>query len=138
MIRTRLKKVLLVASDVFSDQLFTDHSNVKHISAINGIFPSIHESYPDMIVFDYNFMEKNLENTLRRISANKFYDKIKVCCYKNKSNEKIDGLLKVLGVDQFIYEEDLVKARKSKSAISSALNSLMDASILKRVAGATH
>src|SRR4051794_38607892 len=102
MIRTRLKRVLLVAPEIFPNQLLTDYTNVKHISAASSVFPSIYELSPDVIVFDYDFMGKELERTLRRIQVNKFYNKIKICCFKNSPNEKTDSFLKVLGVDHLI------------------------------------
>jgi len=133
MIRTRFKKVLLVAPDVFPDQLLTDYSHVKHISSIGSIFPSIYQLNPDVIVFDYDFMGKEMEKVLRRININKFYNKIKICCYKNSPNEQMDSFLKVLGVDYLIFKEDLVKSQKSKSVLNT-VNTIIDASILKWVA----
>jgi hypothetical protein len=133
MIRTRFKKVLLVAPDVFPDQLLTDYNHVKHISTISSIFPSIYQLNPDLIVFDYDFMGKEMEKVLRRININKFYDKVKICCYKNTPNEKTDSLLKVLGVDHLIFKEDLIKSQKSKS-VFNAVNTIIDTSILKWVA----
>ena len=133
MIRTRLKKVLLVAPEVFPDQLLTDYSNVKHVSSTNSIFPAIYESNPDLIVFDYDFLGKDIENILRRINSNKFYSNIKLCCYKNTPNEKIDGLLKALGMDQLIYREDLIQSKKSRKVLNT-VNSIIDTSILKWVA----
>jgi len=133
MIRTRFKKVLLVAPDVFPDQLLTDYSHVKHISTVAGIFPSIYQLNPDIIVFDYDFVGKEMEKVLRRITMNKFYNKIKICCYKETPNEKTDSLLKVLGVDLLVFKEDLVKSQKSKSVLNT-VNIIIDASILKWVA----
>ncbi|HEY8929988.1 MAG TPA: hypothetical protein VIM55_12395 [Mucilaginibacter sp.] len=137
MIRTRFKKVLLVAPEIFPNKLLTDYTNVRHVSVASGIFPAIHETTPDVIVFDYEFMGKGLENTLRRIQTNKFYNKIKICCYKNSPNEKVDSFLKVLGVDHFVYRQDLMRDTKNKSVLN-ALNSIVDASIVKWVINATH
>jgi hypothetical protein len=130
MIRTRFKKVLLVAPDLFPNQLLTDYTHVKHVSATGSIFPSIYELSPDIIVFDYEFMGKDLERTLRRIQVNKFYNKVKICCFKNTVNEKTDSFLKVLGVDHLIYREDLGENTKNKSVLNT-FNSIIDASIVK-------
>jgi hypothetical protein len=115
MIRTRFKKVLLVAPEISSHQLTADYKNVRHIYAINNIFPSIYESAPNLIVFDHNFLSKDLENIIRRIRTNNFYSKIKICCYKSKVEPKADGLLKAIGVDFFVYEEELRTIQKSKN-----------------------
>ncbi len=112
MIRTRFKKVLLVAPDVFPGQLLTGNKNVKHIAAISGIFPSIFELNPNVIIFDYDYVGADIEKVLRRIKINRFYDKLKICCYKARPNEKTDSLLKALGVDHLFYQEDILKAQK--------------------------
>jgi hypothetical protein len=137
MIRTRFKKVLLVAPEIFPNQLLTDYTNVRHVTATSGVFPSIYEQSPDVIVFDYEFMGKELEHILRRIQTNKFYNKIKICCFKNSPNEKTDSFLKVLGVDHLIYREQLTEKSKSKSLLN-AFNSVIDASIVKWVINVTH
>ncbi|WP_428328534.1 hypothetical protein [Mucilaginibacter sp.] len=136
MIRTRFKKVLLVAPAIFPHQLMAEHTNVKHVSAVPSIFPAIYELSPDLIVFDYEFMGKEMEKVLRRIKVNKFYSHIKICTYKNSPNEKTDSLLKALGVDQLIYREELNKAALSKKAVNP-LSALIDASIIKWVANIT-
>src|ERR1700754_1681822 len=137
MIRTRFKKVLLVAPEIFPNQLLADYTNVRHVTATGSVFPSIYEQSPDVIVFDYEFMGKELEKTLRRLKTNKFYNKIKICCFKNSANEKTDSFLKVLGVDHMIYREQLTENAKNKSLLST-FNSVIDASILKWVISATH
>jgi hypothetical protein len=134
MIRTRFKKVLLVAPEVFPEHLLTDYKHVKHISAVSSVFPSIFQFNPDLIIFDHDFMGSEMIKTLRRIQVNKFYNKIKINCYKNAPNEKTDSLLKVLGVDQFIYKEDLTKNLKSKAEVKNT-HSIFDTSILKWMGG---
>ncbi|MEP6612922.1 MAG: hypothetical protein ABJA76_13580 [Mucilaginibacter sp.] len=136
MIRTRFKKVLLVAPEIFPNQLLADYTNVRHVTASGSVFPSIYEQSPDLIVFDYDFMGKDLEKTLRRLKTNKFYNKIKICCFKNSVNEKTDSFLKVLGVDHMIYREQLTGNANSKSLLST-FNSVIDASIVKWVISAT-
>jgi hypothetical protein len=134
---TRLKKVILVAPEVFPVQLTAGYADVKHVRAIGNIFPSIFELNPDLVIFDYDFLGKDTEKILRRIQANKFYDKIKVFCYKNAANTKTDDLLKTLGVDHFIYKEDLETARKSKTVLNT-VNSILDNSIIKLVASVSN
>lgn len=135
--RTRFKKILLIAPDAFPEQLLTDYTHLKHISAVTSIFPSINEFNPDLIVFDYDLIPKEMETILRRIRVNKFYNKVKIYCYKNKSNEKTDSLLKVLGVDRFIYREDLVKKPKNKTIFHS-VHSVFDTSVARWVTNVTH
>jgi hypothetical protein len=130
MIRTRFKNVLLVAPDVFPDQLLVNYPHVKQVSAFNSIFPAIYQFNPDLIILDYDFMGVEMEKTVRRIKANKFYDKIKICCYKNKPGIKAEGLLKAIGVDHFIYKEDLAKTPKN-SKVLNAVHSILDISLLK-------
>lgn len=137
MVRTRFKKVLLVAPDVFPDQLIADCKVIKHIAAIGNIFPSLYEFNPDVIIFDYDYLAKDIEKVLRRISINKFYDKLKVCCYKSAPNTKTDDLLKTLGVDHLIYTEDILKPQKNKAARTN-LGTIFDSSILKWVASTSH
>jgi len=137
MIRTHFRKVILVAPEIFEEQLIAGYANVKHVSSAVHIFPSIFECYPELIIFDYDFLGKDLEKILRRIQTNKFYNKIKIYCYKNDLNEKTDGFLKVLGVDQFIYKADLAKAKKSKTVLNT-VNAIIDTSIIKLVASVSN
>ncbi|MFD0794824.1 hypothetical protein ACFQZX_14450 [Mucilaginibacter litoreus] len=134
MIRTRSKKVLLVAPDTFPDQLLAKYNNVKHIAAAASIFPSIHELKPDVILFDHAHMSDGFEKVLRRLQTNSFYKKIKICCYKRTESVTADATLKVLGVDHMIYHEDLQKVSKSKATLNS-INNIIDASLIKWVAG---
>ncbi|MDB5018686.1 MAG: hypothetical protein JWQ84_3518 [Mucilaginibacter sp.] len=130
MIRTRFKKILLVASAIFPEQLITGYTHIKHITAINNIFPSIYEFNPDLVIFDYDFMGSEMEKVVRRIKVNKFYTKLKICCYKSVPNEKTDSLLKTLGVDYFFYQED-IKTHKQSKNVPSSFSSMFDTSIMK-------
>jgi hypothetical protein len=130
MIRTRFKRVLLVAPDVVPNQLLVDYKEVKHICTKNAVFPAIYELNPNVIVFDVDFMGKDMEKVLRRIQMNKFYNKIKIYCYKTTPNEKADSLLKALGVDDLIYRDELPKAPKSRSLLNN-FNPIIDAAIMK-------
>jgi len=134
MIRTRSKRVLLVAPRAFPDQLLDEYDNVKHISAITIIFPSIHELQPDVILFDHAHMIGNMERILRRLQTNPFYKHIKICCYKHTESITADATLKVLGVHHMIYHADLQKTSKSNAALT-AINNLVNASLVKWVAG---
>ena len=136
MIRTDYKRVLLIAPMAYPNRLFTDYAHVKHISDPANIFPSIFKLNPDVIVFDLEFAGKEIENVLRRIRVNKFYNKIKIYIYKTDPNLKTDSLLKALGVDHFIYEKDLICHPKSKTVLNK-VNSIIDATILKRMARVT-
>ena len=133
MIRTRFKKILLVAPDVVPDQLLTDYKNVKHITTLAGIFPGIFELNPNIIVFDYDYVASDIEKIIRRIKMNKFYNKLKICCYKSTHNTQTDELLKALGVDEVIYREDLAHSSKSKTA--NPFNTRVSSSIIKLAGG---
>ena len=135
MIRTRSKKVLLVAPEVFPGQLLAGYDNVRHVSATTTIFPNIHALKPDVIFFDHAHMGNNLEKTLRRLQTNAFYKSIKICLYKKEESINADSLFKVLGVDHIIYSSDLQKTSKSSTALA-AINNMIDASLIKLVAGA--
>lgn len=134
MIRTRSKRVLLVAPQTFPDQLLAEYDNVSRISAITTIFPSIHDIKPDVILFDHAHMAGNMERVLRRLQTNPFYKHIKVCCYKHTESVTADAMLKVLGVDHMIYQADLQKASKGNATLN-AINNLVNASLLRLMAG---
>ena len=125
MTRTRFKKVLLLAPEVSSQQLTAEYSSVKHIDSVHQVFPSIYQLNPDLIVLDYNHFNNDVEKIIRRIRGNKFYSKIKICCYKTKPHTKQDGLLTAIGVDFFIYQEELVFDIKTKS-IPNIFSSMFD------------
>ncbi|MBD1394128.1 hypothetical protein [Mucilaginibacter glaciei] len=135
MIRTRSKKVLLVAPHVFPDQLLVGYGNVKHVSAIATIFPNIHSLKPDVIFFDHTHMGADLEKTLRRLQTNSAYKSIKICLYKKEEAITADSIFKILGVHHIIYSHDLQKASKASAALN-AINNMIDASLIRLVAGA--
>lgn len=132
MIRTRFKKVLLVAAELSTHDLTADYQHVRHVHAVNRIFPSIYELSPNLIVFDYNYISKDVENIVRRIRTNNFYNKIKICCYKTKAETKTDSLLKAIGVDYFVYQEELKATQKSKN-LAVIFNEILDMSALSMV-----
>lgn len=130
MIRTQSKKVILVAPELFPDQLIHGYQNVRHVRVAGNLFPAIFEFNPEILIFDHDFVgAKDMEKILRRIRANKFYHKIRIHCFKNERSEKVDGLLKVLGVDHFIYREELLKDKKPNSVLNT-VNSIIDNSIV--------
>jgi hypothetical protein len=135
MIRTRSKKVLLVAPEAFPDQLLAGYDNVKHVSAATTIFPNIHELKPDVIFFDYAHMGNDLEKVLRRLQTNAFYKNIKICIYKESESIRADSLLKVLGAHHIIYSYDLQQTPKTSPTLH-ALHNIIDSSLIKLVAGA--
>jgi len=137
MIRTRFKKVLLVSPENSSNHLQADYENVRHIHALDRIFPSIFELSPNLIVFDYNYISKDLEKIVRRIRTNHFYSKIKICCYKTKAELKTDGLLKAIGVDYFIYEEELQAIQKHR-LIPHLFADILDQPVLTMLNGAAN
>ncbi|HJP63655.1 MAG TPA: hypothetical protein VJ844_09450 [Mucilaginibacter sp.] len=113
MIHFRSERVLLVAPNIFSVQLLDSNKQIKHITSVDRVFPTIFEMAPNMIVFDYEYMSKDLEKILRRIRTNSYYNKIKICCFKSSPNRKIDDFLKILGVNHVIYKDELHNATKS-------------------------
>lgn len=137
MIGTRFKKVLLMAPDGFPNGLVAGYKYVKHISNTTPIFPVIFDFNPDVIVFDFDYVGNDLEKILRRINFNKFYQHLKICCYKTSPHEKTDSFLKALGVDDIIYKEDLAKTPKNKSVVDLVAY-VLDASILKWVPNAVN
>ena len=136
MIRVRSKYVLLVAPENFSVELLSDNKQFRHVFSANNIFPSIHEMKPDLVIFDYDHLVKDIEKVLRRIQTNQAYSKIKICCYKNKEHSKIDSLLKILGVDYIFYPADFNAPVKSKFVTN--MFSLFEAPVKNQLAKATH
>ena len=134
----RPKKVILIAAEVFPEPLIHGYSNVKRIDIIGSLFPLIFEFNPELLIFDHDFVgSKDMEKILRRIRANKFYNKIRIHCFKTDRSEKTDSLLKVLGVDHFIYREELLKGHKHNGVLQS-VNSMIDHSIIKLAASVSN
>lgn len=126
MIHFRTERVLLVAPNIFSVKLLASNKQIKHITSVDRVFPSMHEIAPHIIIFDYDFMNQDMEKILRRIRTNPYYNKIKICCFKSTPNRKIDEFLKVLGVNHVIYKEEL--HNPSKAAISH-VKSILDSAV---------
>ncbi|HEX3383644.1 MAG TPA: hypothetical protein VHS53_00570 [Mucilaginibacter sp.] len=126
MIHFRSERVLLVAPNIFSVQLLDSDKQIKHITSVERVFPAIYEMAPHLIVFDYDYLDKDMEKILRRIRTNSYYNKIKICCFKSSPNRRIDEFLKVLGVNHVIYKDELHNASKSTM---SHIKSIMDAKL---------
>jgi len=126
MIQIKSERVLLVAPNIFSVTLLASNKQIKHITTVDRVFPSIHEMIPNLIVFDYDFLNKDMEKILRRIRTNPYYNKIKICCFKSGPNRKIDEFLKVLGVNHVIYKEEL--HNPTKTSINH-VRSILDAAV---------
>ena len=138
MIRSRFRKVVLVAPELFSEQLISGYQRVRHVRIPGNLFPTIFEYNPDLLIFDHDFIgAKDMEKILRRIRANRFYHKIKIHCYKSEPSEKADSLLKVLGVDRFIYREELLKEKKPHGMLNT-VNSIIDHSIISLAASVSN
>jgi hypothetical protein len=127
----------LVAADTFSADLLPNNNMFRHISVAGSIFPTIHEIKPDVVIFDYDHLAKDMEKILRRIACNSAYNKIKVYCYKTAAHTKTDSLLKALGVDHIFYPEDFKKPAESKN-IATALSGIFDAPIANLLAKASN
>ena len=124
MIHFKSERVLLVAPNIFSVQILDSNKQIRHITSVDRVFPCIYEMIPNLIVFDYEYLNKDLERILRRIRTNPYYNKIKICCFKSSPNRKIDEFLKVLGVNHVIYKDDLHNPTKeTMSHVKSILDS---------------
>ena len=126
MIHIRSERVLLVAPNIFSVQLLASNKQVKHITSVDRVFPSIYQMSPNLIVFDYDYLSEDIERILRRIRTNTYYNKIKICCFKSSPNRKIDSFLNALGVNHVIYKAEL--ANPTKSAINH-IKSIFDSTV---------
>jgi PleD family two-component response regulator len=136
MIQVRSKNVLLVAPDTFSVELLPNNKQFKHISSTSRIFPAIHEQKPNLVILDYDHLNADIEKILRRLQSNPAYNKIKICCYKQKEHSKVDSLLKVLGVDYIFYPGDFNKAEKGNSVIN-AFSNIFDVPVMALMAKAS-
>lgn len=127
---TRPERILLVAPNIFSIQLLASNKRIKHIDSVDRVFPAIFEFVPTLIVFDYDYLNKDMEKILRRIRTNAYYNKIKICCFKAGPDRKLDSFLKVLGVNHVIYKNDLQNPSKTvinnvKSIFDSAFTDML-------------
>ncbi|RZK14422.1 MAG: hypothetical protein EOO43_16370 [Flavobacterium sp.] len=132
MIRQRFSKVLLVAPDNCPRRLAAEYEYVKHLPALNRLFPVIFDFKPDLILFDYEYVKTDIERIVRRLRVNPFYNKTKICCYKLKPHTDTDDLLKAIGVNYFIYPENLVTDPGTEKG--SIFTAILDASLMRVLA----
>jgi hypothetical protein len=97
-------KVLLVSPTNFSVPILAGKKVIRHVTTLDRVFPAIHEDLPNIIVFDYDQYTDGMEKVLLRLRGNKFYNKIKVYCYKSDVDERTDAYLKELGANFVIYK----------------------------------
>ena len=135
MIHFRTERVLLVAPNIFSLKLLASNKQIKHITSVDRVFPSIYEVAPHIIIFDYDYLNKDMEKILRRIRTNAYYNKIKICCFKSTHDRKIDEFLEALGVDHVIFKDELVNP--SKAALNH-VKSILDPTVTDLFINASH
>jgi hypothetical protein len=99
-------KVLLVSPTSFSVPILAGKKVVRHVTTLDRVFPAIHEDQPNIVVFDYDHYSTGMEKVLLRLRGNKFYNKIKIYCYKNDADQKTDAYLKELGVNFVVYKSE--------------------------------
>ncbi|RYY36131.1 MAG: hypothetical protein EOP46_07560 [Sphingobacteriaceae bacterium] len=131
MIRQRFKRVLLVAPDNSPRRLAAEYQYVKHVAETSKLFPTIFDMKPDLILFDYAHVNKDIEQMVRRIRVNPFYKKTKICCYKLRAHTATDEFLKAIGVNYFVYPEDLATESTEQVNIFTAI---LDASLMRVLA----
>jgi hypothetical protein len=128
-------KPLLVVTEAASDIVIPAKKNAVRITDIHRIFPAIHELQPLGIILDYDFLGNDTEKILRRITSNPFYSKLKIYCYKSRPHTKVDDLLTVLGVQQFIYPP---VAKPAKTGVATKIFSyLLDTTVSAKLADAS-
>lgn len=136
MIRHRFNKVLLVAPDNCPRRLAAEYEYVKHLPAVGRLFPVIFDFKPDLILFDHEYVKNDIERIVRRLRINPFYNKTKICCYKLKPNTNTDDLLKAIGVNYFIYPEDLIREPGADKV--SIFSAILDASLMRVLSKVAH
>jgi hypothetical protein len=99
-------KVLLVSPTSFSMPVLAGKKVIRHVTALDRVFPAIHEEQPNIIVFDYDHYRDGMEKFLLRLRGNKFYNKIKVYCYKTDVDQRTDAYLRELGADFVVYKTE--------------------------------
>jgi hypothetical protein len=128
-------KPLLVVTEAATTIVIPAKKNTVRITNANRLFPAIHELQPTGVILDYDFLGNDTEKILRRITSNPYYSKLKIYCYKSRPHTKVDGLLTVLGVQQFIYPP---VTKPAKMGVASKLLSyLLDTSVTPKLADAS-
>lgn len=121
---------ILVVAPASSSIPFPAKKQAFHFSDVSRIFPAIHELQPGSIVLDYDYTGNNTEKILRRLTANPFYSKIKIYCYKSRAQIKEDELLRALGVHYFIYAETQKPTKQQRVAVK-ALGEMLEGAVVK-------
>jgi len=131
--QAKLKPVLVVTKTTDSIIIPTKN-DVIYLADTARLFPAINELQPSMLVLDHDYLGDNLENILRRIHGNPFYNKIKICCYKPHPHTRVDSLLTALGVQHFIYADD----KQNKTRVTNKMLSyLLDGIVSNKLADAS-
>lgn len=133
MIRNKTS-VLVVAPEASSIPVPAG-KQIFRITQVGRLFPAIHELQPGCLMLDHDYLGDQTEKILRRMVFNPFYSKITIYCYKTKANTKVDALLKVLGVQHFIYAQDALRQPRPNRAIK-ALNELLKTNLTGKLADA--
>ncbi|GAB3922737.1 hypothetical protein [Mucilaginibacter myungsuensis] len=116
---------ILVVSSATSLVPVPAKKHVIHVDSADKIFPAIHQHQPDSIILDHDHLLADTEKVLRRLSSNKFYSKIRIVCHKRTEQPKVDDLLKTLGVDKFIYADEVkLKAEQPKRDLKALAEEL--------------
>ncbi len=135
MMHFKAERVLLVAPNIFSVQLLAKHTQIRHVTSVDRVFPAIYDLVPHIIVFDYDYLDKDMERILRRIRTNPYYNRIKICCFKSTQNRKIDSFLKILGVNHVIYKDELYNPTKESM---NHVKSILDTAVTDLLVSASH
>jgi hypothetical protein len=99
-------RVLLVSPTNFSVPMLAGKKVIRHVTTLDRVFPAIHEDQPNIIVFDYDHYNEGMEKVLLRLRGNKFYNKIKIYCYKSTPDQKTDAYLRELGANFVVYKSE--------------------------------
>jgi hypothetical protein len=137
MIYNKSERILLVAPNIFSVQVLESNKQIKHITSIDRVFPTIYEMVPSIIIFDYDYLSDDLEKILRRIRTNSYYNKIKICCFKSSPNGNIDSFLKILGVNQVIYKSELDNNHPPAKSILDQAKSMFNTNVIDLLSGSS-
>lgn len=129
MIRLTPRRLLVYASPV-STLRVPKRSEVTLVAQTEHIFPAIHKVRPHTIIFDYQHAGPDLERVLRRLRSNPFYRGVKIHVYKAEWHTRTDDFLQTLGVNKFIYEEELAKEVKQRQSAFTGLSNLFEQAVM--------
>jgi hypothetical protein len=97
--------IVLLTSDDLNSCFFSNTTHIKylHVNSLTKIFPSLFTHQPGTIIIDHDYVKGEVQDIVRRIRTNPFYNKLKICCLKSSANTKADDQLRIIGVDYLIY-----------------------------------